>query len=71
MAEGKFINGKRYVLQVAMIHTYNPDGTPKLIGLLRDNDIVNLAGGEAFMTLLIPEDMTKPKDRKPKHDNSN
>lgn len=58
VGKSKFVNGKKYILQVALVHTYKPDGTPKLIGLIGEKDIVNLAGGEHFITCYIPENVT-------------
>jgi hypothetical protein len=52
-------NGDRhsYKLCLAMIHTKHADGTPALMKLVQDHEVVDLAGGEEFMTFYAPMNM--------------
>ncbi len=43
-----------YRLVIGLIHTRSPDGSPALVKIIRDQDVVNLAGGEEFMTIYVP-----------------
>jgi hypothetical protein len=48
---------KEYVVAVALIHTKDEKGRPKLVTLGYDDTTYQLAGGEEFMTTLIPKVM--------------
>lgn len=51
----KIIGSKHYRLYAALVNTRHADGTPRLITVIRDQDVVSLAGGEEFVTLYLPE----------------
>jgi hypothetical protein len=46
---------------VFLVNTYHDDGTPRLCTLIQDDQTISLAGGEHFMTALIPVGMYKGK----------
>lgn len=56
-------NGDRvsYKLKVALINTKHPDGTPRLVTILDDKEMIDLAGGEEFVTMYLPLEMTEPE----------
>ena len=39
-----------YKLVVMLIHTKNEDGSPALVKIMYDDDKIELAGGEEFVT---------------------
>lgn len=49
-----------YELSIALVHTKHPDGSPALCKLIRDNDTIDLAGGEEFFTFFLPVDVLHP-----------
>lgn len=54
------LNGEAYVPVVLLIHTKHPDGSPALMKSIRDDDTIELAGGEEFMIAYAPRSMVKP-----------
>lgn len=52
---------QRYLPAVFLINTKHHDGTPALCTRIRDDDHIDLAGGEEFLVGYIPEIMTKPE----------
>lgn len=53
------LNGEPYVPVVLLIHTKFPDGTPALMKRIRDDDKIELAGGEEFMIGYAPKHMVR------------
>lgn len=53
------VGDKFFKLSVMMIHSKNADGSPGLCKLIPDDQSVDLAGGEEFMTVYVPEVMFK------------
>ena len=49
-------NGKKddYELKVCRVLSRHPDGTPKALEMLLDTKLVNIQGGEEFMTVFAP-----------------
>lgn len=54
-------NGDRhsYKLCLCLIHTKHADGTPALVKLVQDHEVLDLAGGEEFMTFYAPMEMVE------------
>lgn len=44
-----------YRPMLALIHTKHDDGTPALIKVIRDQDEIELNGGEEFVTLFVKD----------------
>lgn len=57
--ENVYPNGERYKLVVGLIHSKDEKGRPKLITLIHDEQTINLAGGEEFVTLYLPAKMLR------------
>lgn len=51
-----------YVATVLMVMEDGPDGTPRVVEVMRDEEAVNLAGGERFWVVYAPKAMRKPRD---------
>jgi hypothetical protein len=67
--ETAYLNGKKHQRVVFLIHTKNPDGSPALLKMMRDRDVIDLAGGEEFMTAFVPSVMLNPGPLPPPSDN--
>lgn len=60
--ERKIIGNKHYRLYVGLVATYHADGMPRLISTIKPEQIVELAGGEHFVSLSLPDlDWTEAK----------
>lgn len=51
----KIIGSQHYKLHVALVNTRHADGTPRLVTIIRQQDVVSLAGGEEFVTMYLPD----------------
>lgn len=56
------VGGQIYELKVFLIHSKNPDGSPGLCKLIPDDQTIDLAGGEEFMTCYVPRVMFPSKE---------
>lgn len=59
------IDATPYRLVVGLIHTKSPDGSPALVKIIRDQDVIDLAGGEEFMTMYVPATMVSTGGDRP------
>lgn len=50
-----------YKLVVLLIHTKDRDGRPKLATFVHDDEKIDLAGGEEFITAYVPKNMLEPE----------
>ena len=48
---------QEYVVAIGLLHTKDEQKRPKLVSIVYDDDTIELAGGEEFMTVLIPKVM--------------
>jgi hypothetical protein len=48
--DGVSIAGEEYKLLVALVHSKDKKGRPKLLSVLYDEQSIDLAGGEEFIT---------------------
>ncbi len=56
------ICGEKHAATVLQVVESDEDGTPRVLRLLRDDERVNLQGGEQFWVVYAPAAMTKRRD---------
>ena len=55
------VGGDLYYSTLFLIHTKHPDGTPALCKLMKDDGVIDLAGGEEFFIAYVSKTMLKDK----------
>lgn len=54
-------NGYLFKLAVLLIHHRDQNGRPKLVTILHDDDLIDIAGGEDFQVVYLPQHPSEVK----------